>query len=242
MEQPITQQQYISGKKFFIVFLITLGIFAIAFLASNYFYSLRSAAIKNVEAGINRQIIETEIQFQLLADAACDETNAGYMQITQMNELARRLDEMERQRGTRDIEVIALKKDYSLLMIKDYLLIRERQRRCGDDQNTIIYFYSNSGECSDCIKMGHVLTEMREEYDRLHIYAFDYNLGLSTLETLKSIYGTRAEPPILIINRKAYYGFKTRDEVEKLVPNIARLKTPSTSATTTTSTTTEKKK
>ncbi len=233
----ITPQQEVTSKKFIAVFFITLGIFAVAFLASNYFYSLRTAAIKDVESGINRQIVETEIQYQLLADAACDDPSATTAQINQMNDLARKLDDMEQQRGTNDPEVIKLKKDYSLLMIKDYLLLRERQRQCGEVYSTIIFFYSNTGTCTDCIKMGHVLTQMREQYDRLHIYAFDYNLGLSSIETLKSIYRTHEDPPILIINRKAYYGFKTQKEVEDLIPNIDKLRTPIDTATSTATTT-----
>lgn len=235
----ITPQQSVTKRKFIVVFIITLGIFAVAFLASNYFYSLRTAAIKDVESGINRQIVETEIQYQLLADAACDDPAAANTQISQMNELARRLDDMEQQRGTNDKEVIALKKDYSLLMIKDYLLLRERQRQCGEVYSTIIFFYSNNGECKDCIKTGHVLTQMREQYDRLHIYAFDYNLGLSSIDTLKAIYRTHADPPILIINRKPYYGFKTQQEIENLIPNIEKLKTKVPSATSTEPTTTK---
>ncbi len=235
MDNKVTPQQRYTGRKFLVVFLITLGIFCVAFLASNYFYSLRSAAIRDVESGINRQIIETEIQFQLLADAACDETTSN-TQITQMNSLAQRLDEMEQQRGAQDPNVIALKKDYSLLMVKDYLLLREKQRRCGDDQNAIIYFYSNTGDCTDCIKTGHVLTQMRKEYDKLHIYSFDYDLGLSTIDTLKSIYGTSGKPPILIINRRPYYGFKTQKEIETLLPNIERLKSPEASSTQATTT------
>ncbi|HXK37535.1 MAG TPA: hypothetical protein VJ579_00490 [Candidatus Paceibacterota bacterium] len=235
----ITPQQSVTKRKFIAVFIITLGIFAVAFLASNYFYSLRSAAIKEVESGINRQIVETEIQYQLLADAACDDPTAASSQISQMNELARRLDDMEKQRGTNDREVIALKKDYSLLMIKDYLLLRERQRQCGEVFSTIIFFYSNTGDCEDCIKAGHVLTQMREQYDRLHIYAFDYNLGLSSIDTLKAIYRTHAEPPVLIINRKAYYGFKTQKEIEDLIPNIDKLKTKVVTASSTTPTTTK---
>lgn len=241
MDNKVTPQQRYTGRKFLVAFLITLGIFGVAFLASNYFYSLRSAAIKDVESGINRQIVETEIQFQLLADAACD-ASTNNTQILQMNTLAQRLDEMEQQRGAKDPTVIALKKDYSLLMVKDYLLLREKQRRCGDDQSAIIYFYSNKGDCVDCVKTGHVLTQMRKEYDKLHIYSFDYDLGLPTIDTLKNIYGTDGQPPILIINRKPYYGFKTQKEIEALMPNIDKLKTPETVATSTDATTSTKSK
>jgi hypothetical protein len=77
--------------------------------------------------------------------------------------------------------------------------------------------------------MGYVLTSMREDYDKLHIYAFDYNLELSIIETLKSIYKLNGNLPILVVNRKPYYGFKTRQEIEDLIPNIASLRTATSS-------------
>ena len=145
--------------------------------------------------------------------------------IDEINSLTQRLSYMEEQRGTNDAEVISLK--------KDYLLLRERAKQCGQKPLTILYFYSNEGNCDDCKKLGYVLTSMREDYDQLHIYAFDYNIGLSVIDTLKSIYKLDNNLPILVVNRKAYYGFKTRDEIEKLMPELAYAKATSTKATST---------
>ena len=78
---------------------------------------------------------------------------------------------------------------------------------------------------------------MREDYDQLHIYAFDYNLGLSVIETLKSIYKLDGKLPILIVNRKPYYGFKTREEIERLMPELALTHATSSKATSTRTTT-----
>ena len=81
--------------------------------------------------------------------------------------------------------------------------------------------------------MGYVLTSMREDYEKLHIYAFDYNLELSVIETLKSIYKLDDKLPILIVNHKVYYGFRARQEIENLIPNIESLRATSTAATST---------
>ncbi len=224
----------ISGKKYFIVFVITLGVFALVFLLSNYLYSERINQVKNIEDNISRNILESEIQYSLLADATCeDDADNSPVMIDEINSLTKRLSYMEEQRGTDDAEVISLKKYYSLLQVKDYLLLRERAKQCGQKPLTILYFYSNEGDCTDCKKLGYVLTSMREDYDQLHIYAFDYNIGLSVIDTLKSIYKLDNDLPILVINRKAYYGFKTRDDIEKLMPDLAFVKATSTKATTT---------
>jgi hypothetical protein len=215
-------QQNLYPRKYILVFFITLGIFAIIFLFSDYLYNKRIGAIKNIEDTINRSILESEIQYALLADASCDtEEDTNPVLINEINNLTKRLAYMEDQRGAEDPEVNSLKKYYSLLQAKDYLLLRERAKQCADKPLSVIYFYSNAGNCDDCKKMGYVLTSMREDYDKLHVYAFDYNLGLSVIETLKSIYKLEDRFPVLIINRKPYYGFKTREEIESLIPDLA---------------------
>jgi hypothetical protein len=224
----------VKKHKYFLVFLITLGIFAVIYLASEFLYSQRISSVKAIEDTINRSILESEIQYSLLADATCGEEESNPILIDEINALAKRLDVMETQRGATDPEVISLKKYYSLLQVRDYLFLRERAKQCNEHPATVIYFYSNTGNCDDCKKMGFVLTSMREEFSALHIYAFDYNLGLSVIETLKSIYKLEDQFPVLVINRKAYYGFKTREQVLDLLPEIKF-------ATTSSATTTKKK-
>ena len=118
------------------------------------------------------------------------------------------------------------------MQLKDYLLRRERARQSGEQPLSILYFYSNKGDCDDCTKMGYVLTSMRESYDQLHIYAFDYNLDLSVISTLRSIYKLEDRLPVIVINRKPHYGFQTREEVEKFIPELAKMKQASSTKTT----------
>ena len=226
-----TMQQEPNPKKYLFVFIITAFIFAVIFLFSDFLYNQRIAQVKNIEQNINQNILESEVQYALLADVSCEINGEGSpVLVDEINLLAERLAYMEDQRGTNDDEVISLKKYYSLLQVKDYLLLRERARQCGEQPMSILYFYSNKGDCVDCKKMGYVLTSMRGDYDKLHIYAFDYNLGLSVIDTLKSIYKLEDRSPVLVINRKPYYGFKTREDVERLIPEL--IKTKQASSTT----------
>ena len=227
-------QQGLDTKKYIVVFFITLGIFAVIFLFSDYLYQHKLSQISTIEDNINLNILESEIQYALLADASCDTEEGGNpLLINELNNLTKRLAYMEDERGAEDPEVVSLKKHYSLLQAKDYLLLRERTKQCKDKPLSILYFYSNKGDCTDCKKMGYVLTSMREDYDKLHVYAFDFNLGLSAIETLKSIFKLEKELPVLVINRKPYYGYKTREQVEALIPELSIVHATSTIATTT---------
>ncbi len=222
------------SKKYFLVFLITLGLFGVIYLTSEFLYSQRISQVKNVEDTINQSILESEIQYRLLADASCDVNDSGSNPLLtdEINSLARRLDLMESQRGTLDPEVINLKKYYSLLQVRDFLYLRERERICQSKEPIIIYFYSNRGDCEECKKEGYVLTSLRETYNSLHIYAFDSDIGLSVIETLKSIYKLNGTVPAIVIDRKPYYGFRSADEVLSLLPELKASAT-STAATST---------
>jgi hypothetical protein len=222
----------VKKHKYFLVFLITLGIFAVIYLASEFLYSQRISSVKAIEDTINRSILESEIQYSLLADATCGEEESNPILIDEINALAKRLDVMETQRGATDPEVISLKKYYSLLQVRDYLFLRERAKQCNEHPATVIYFYSNTGNCDDCKKMGFVLTSMREEFSALHIYAFDYNLDLSALRTMRSIYKVQATLPALVIDNKVYYGYKSQDDIEHIAPAILTFATTSSATST----------
>ncbi|MEX0931197.1 MAG: hypothetical protein WDZ88_00440 [Candidatus Paceibacterota bacterium] len=212
----------VNTQKYFFVFLITLGLFGVMYLASEFFYNERIAQVKTLEDTISRSVLESEIQYRLLSDTSCDEdASSNPLLIEEINTLARRLDVMEAQRGSRDTEVVSLKKYYSLLQVRDYLFVRDRARLCDIEPATVIYFYSNEGDCAECQRMGYVLTSLREEYDTLHIYAFDYNLELSVVEILKSIYELNGDLPVIVVDREPYYGFKTREEILSLLPELA---------------------
>jgi hypothetical protein len=210
-----------NNKKYLNVFAITVLLFGVIFIISEYLFNTRAAQLKAIGDNINLNILETEIQYALLSDASCEDDADSSILLSEINNLARRLELTERQRGVDDPEVISLKKYYSLLQIKDYLLLRDRARMCGEKPLSILFFYSNKGDCVDCKKMGYLLTSMREDYDDLHIYSFDYHLGLSVIESLKSIYHLSGEVPVVVINRKPYYGYLEKEEIIRLIPELA---------------------
>jgi len=131
--------------------------------------------------------------------------------------------------GANNAEVISLKKQYSLLEIKDYILMREISQKCTKLKPVyILYFYSNSGDCADCNKMGDVLTYLRQTYPGLRVYSFDYHLDLSALRTLvalRKIDADKGLPAFVVNNRTPVYGFKTLQETQQLIPELKTLAT-----------------
>lgn len=211
-----------GAKKYFIVFLITLVIFASAIWLSEYFSNRKLAEIKSIQESISIDILSSETQFSLLKELSCKDVSASTLS-GELNSLAEKIDYSEENLG-KDDEIGELKKYYSLLEIKDFLLMQEITERCGVDLYSILYFYTTATNCSECVKQGHVLTTLREKYPELRVYSFDYNLDLSAVRALISIYKIEdTKLPALVIGDDVITGFQSVEDVEKNLPELVAL-------------------
>lgn len=213
----------INWKQYFFSFAITAVIFATAILASNYFANRRVDEIRGIQDKIAIDILSSETQFSLLEESSCVDVGGGTLS-TELGTLEEKLSYTEGQRGYDDPEVQTLKKYYSLLEIKDYLLMNKISEKCHKTPLSIIYFYSIDEKCADCQKEGYVLTRLRETYPDLRVYSFDYNIDSSAVKTLISINKIQDKLPAIIVKGKIYYGFQSVEDLEKAVPELKTLK------------------
>ncbi len=223
----------IDWKKYVLAFIITSAIFATAFYIASRINVQRVADIQNTEQNISIDLLSTQTQFELVGSLDCEAIKENPILTGQLNSLAERLSYAENNFGTNNPQVTRLKKQYSLLQIKDYILMGQIAQKCKTKSVSILYFYSNAGDCRDCERSGEVLTYLRQTYPDLRVYAFDYNLDLSALKTLISLRKLDGTLPALIINsRPPIYGFHNLDDTVKLIPELKSLAS-TTSATST---------
>lgn len=213
----------IDNRKYAFAFLITAAIFATALFVSNFISERRLADIQDIQDRLALDILASETQSALLGETSCKQVGKSVPLSRELGELAERLSAAEDQSGYDNPDVQNLKRQYFLLEIRDYLLMKKITEKCGTRPTFILYFYSSTEECEDCQKMGFVLTALHEEFPDLRIYSFDANMDLEAIQTLRSIYGLRGTLPALVINGDPYYGFKPLDELVESVPALTRL-------------------
>ena len=219
MNNPEYNKNHNTRSKYLIVFLITLGIFATVFYVSNTLTNKKLSELNAIQNNISIDILAAETQYSLLGDLDCSQVSTSVLS-DQLNELSRKIEYIESSTGKSD-ELTQLEKQYSLLEIKDYLLMKAITNRCGQKSVFILYFYTTSENCSECVKQGYVLTNLREKYPALRVYSFDYGLNLSAVETLIKIYGIKdTQLPALVSDRKVYTGFHSVEDIEKLIPSL----------------------
>jgi len=232
METPVVSDRSARWQPYAIAFVITALLFATAFYASNYFNNRRIQDIRATQDDISTDILSIETQFDLLQEHSCSDVAENSILPSALSSLGSQLSYMESQGAGNAAEVVRLKRLYSLLEIKDYLLMKQIAEKCNLKPVFILYFYSNTGDCADCQNQGYVLTALSEKYPQLRIYSFDYDLDVSALQTLISIDNVEKKLPALLINGKAYYGLQDVKDIEKILPQLSTLKQATSTAAT----------
>ncbi len=207
---------------------ITVLLVATVVFAVNYLNQERVAELTAIEDQLSIDTLSLDTQFSLLEAAPCD--TATSTDITgELTDLGTRLAYAEAQLGSDNAEVIRLKQQYSLLEIRDYLVTKQLAAACGTKPVTVLYFYSNAGDCSDCDRAGYALSYLRNTYPTLRVYSFDYNLSLGALRTLLTVEKVQDRLPAFIINGKTSYGFTDLATLEGQFPKGALATTTATS-------------
>ncbi|MFH1178378.1 MAG: hypothetical protein V1711_01460 [bacterium] len=209
---------------------ITVVLSGTVIYAINYLNSARIAELGAIEEQISIETLSLDTQFSLLEAAPCDSVASSTVLTGELADLGDRLSYTESQLGDDNPQVLRLKKQYSLLEIRDYLITKELAAVCGTKPVTILYFYSNAGDCSDCDKAGYALSYLHTTYPELRVYSFDYNLDLGALKTFIAINKIQGPLPAFVVNDKHSYGFTSLDEFKKQFPKGA-LATTTTAST-----------
>lgn len=213
-----------TSKKYIFAFVITTLIFGTALYISNSLNQRKLAEVRAVEDRLSLNILSSETQSALLQETLCKDVKNTFLS-QELGDLGDKLSYAASQNRPDNTDVLNLKQYYSLLEIKDYLLMKNVTAKCGVNPTFILYFYADKPTCPDCEKTGYVLDALHQRYPDMRVYSFDYNSDEPAVKTLISIYHVEANLPALIINNDPYYGFKKLDTLESTVPAITRLKT-----------------
>lgn len=226
--------QNLHYKRYILALIISLVIFLSGFLASNSLTNKKLESLKNVEDDISLNILSSETEYDILKEVSCDNFKNQTALTKEIGELADKLSLLENS-NENDERILAAKKRYSLLLIKDYLLSKRLSENCGTKPTFVIYFYGNADVCPECVKTGYALSSLRQDYEKLRVYAFDYNLDLPIIKTFASLYNINTtELPTVIINNKKYIGLNNKEAIDKLLPKEVKEKVATTTIATST--------
>ncbi len=101
----------------------------------------------------------------------------------------------------------SLKKEYTLLSLRAWVIAKNNYEMCDSDIIPVLYFYSAG--CTDCTRQGEELDELKafleEKGKSLIVFTVDYSQQEPSLEMIKEYYGIDSVPA-MIINEQVLEG------------------------------------
>lgn len=232
-------QQQFDWKRYVIVFLITLGLFLTAIYLSNYFSNKKLNQLKSIQDNISIDILSSETEYSLLSELSCKNVSDSVLS-GELADLGQKIEWGQNNIGT-TAELTYLKKYYSLLEIKDYLLMKKISDRCGTKSAFILYFYTTAQNCSECEKESIVLSSLRDKYPELRVYSFDFSTDLSAVKAMLDIYKIKDTAlPALVIDDNLLTGFQPIEGLDARVKDSFKLQETAPAGTSSTSSTSSK--
>lgn len=208
----------LATRNALIAFLLTLALLGTVAFAIEYLNRARIAELEAIENQLSIDTLSLDTQFSLLETAPCENLDENVGLVKELGDLGERLSFAENQLGIENAQVVRLKQQYSLLEIRDFLITRKLAAACKLKPVTVLYFYSNKGDCEACAKAGYALSYLHDTYPSLRVYSFDYHLELGALKTLIQVLKLKNDLPAFVINGKPYYGFTELKDLEAEFP------------------------
>lgn len=111
-------------------------------------------------------------------------------------------------------DYINLKRDYTLLSIRVWLLSLNVKEKCGEEIIPVLYFYSK--DCDKCIDQSYVLDNMKKENPNFSAFIVDYNLDESIVKVIKNVWNV-TKVPSFIIGNKLYSGYQDLKRMKEII-------------------------
>lgn len=203
----------VNVNKHIIVLVITVLIFSLGIMVGNFLTERRVVTLGRIGEDLRLQSMSAELEFELLSEDPCRARTGSFF--NELYDLSERLDFMERELGNEHPEVLNLKNFYSLLQIRHWLFSRSAQDECGFNDTTIMYFYSNEGDCDVCQEQGFVLTYIKQLYP-VKVYSFDINVHNTAVDAVRELYDIQAAPTLLI-DDEIFDGYMSASELKQIL-------------------------
>lgn len=212
--KKISKKNLLIAFSFATLFFIA-GIFLGNIVVENkYYYLINTIDDFNIETQA------AEIQYEILKENPCVLLNSSLFD-DELDTLGNRISYLENIYGKSAEEIIFLKKQYTLLEIRHWLLNKKINEDCEVNKTTnksdiILYFYSNYN-CNMCEEQGNILSVLKKEYrDSIKIYSFDIILDDPASKTLRELYNIE-DTPVIVFNDIVFRDFVNYNQLKKII-------------------------
>ncbi|NUN11923.1 hypothetical protein HUU53_04760 [Candidatus Micrarchaeota archaeon] len=207
----------ISWKLYLTALIISIIVFSAGIAVGLFLTQSVNDSLQNELSGLRSRTTELELLFLLNSSSnLCSFYSQQVKAFDQdTSSFGAKLDFLEKKRGRLDQGVRDLKKEFSVMQLRDYLFVSKFNEVCPQKIDSLLFFYTNEN-CPECTKQGLVGPDLKQKHPDLMIYAFDVDLNSPAVEALRELYAINSYPSI-VLNGVVFNGYQSSQEIESLL-------------------------
>ena len=191
-------------KAYIFAAILSLVLYSIGIITGIFIQKQSQNSIDIKLEQIQRSIENTQLEY-LYINSLGDKINCDSLKIL-VDETTKNVwyigDELVKlESNNMNEKFIQLKKEYSLLSIRAWILNNYFKNKCKSDDKIILYFYSIP--CNECILQGKILDDLRENElkNKIKVFVLDINVDEPMVDLVKKTYHVNTTPSIVIENK-----------------------------------------
>lgn len=205
----------VNWEKVMLAFFIATFLFCFGIFAGYLTKGIIEGTTISIADSTRNEIASLETV--LLLGNSC-ETNTLNLVSDKLSYIGDLISTLESKKGKKDIEVLELKKLYSILEVRHMLLIKEQKQSCNQKYEIFLFFYSNDESCPMNVdNTAFILTYLRNKHDFVRVYSFDVDLESDIVKILKQKYGITECRAVVLNDEKLDIDLEDKEKIEELI-------------------------
>ena len=204
-----------SIKKYILAFVLTLLVFSGGIIAGLFIENLRLSSAKQITLKEKVTLRSLQLQHSYIASGLTDCKALHTILENNINELGKKVAiiiDYEKKALFNEEEFQLQLQDYFLTEIQFYLLAKDIDKKCPQDNVKILYFYDENKDETQ----GDILIYLKKKFDN-KVLVFSLDSGFTEepmIRTLLTNYNI-TQFPALVIEEKVFEGHQNADQLMK---------------------------
>ena len=204
-----------SIKKYILAFILTLLVFSGGIVAGLFIENLRLSSAKQITLREKVTLRSLQLQHSYIASGLTDCKTLHTILENNINELGKKVAviiDYEKKALFNEEEFKLQLQDYFLTEIQFYLLAKDIDKKCSQDNVKILYFYDEKKDETQ----GDILIYLKKKFDN-KVLIFSLDSGFTEepmIRTLLTNYNI-TQFPALVIEEKVFEGHQSADQLMK---------------------------
>lgn len=216
-----------SVKKYILAFVLTLLVFSGGIVAGLFIENLRLSSAKQIALKEKVTLRSLQLQHNYIASELTDCKTLHTILENNINELGKKVAiiiDYEKKAVFNEEEFKLQLRDYFLTEIQFYLLAKDIDKKCPQDNVKIVYFYDENKDETQ----GDILVYLKKKFDN-KVLIFSLDSGFTEepmIKTLLTNYDI-TQFPALVIEEKVFEGHQSADQLmEHLCTEFLKMNSP----------------